>query len=272
MKQGANQPNTCIIVVGRNEEETIGTVIENVKTALDGNPHFIVVIDDGSTDRTAAVARKHADHTISREPYGLGYSMRQGYQFALTKGFKVIINIDADGQHDPRVLPKVIQHLQNGTSIVKGTRFHPDSQVVGEIPEDRLHMNRHFAKIISQLTGHQITDALCGLYGFKQYALKRLLPHLKSVGYGLCLEILIKRKYLIPDCIPFEIAHPAIYLQDTARHAIKYSDKGLAERKRRFDDHIEHVKTSLAYCSRMGWIPNSSNHAVIPLCEKATTA
>lgn len=246
--------NTCIVVVGWNEEEVVDKIIQGARESLGRHPHFILMVDDGSSDNTAAVAAVHADHVISREHRGLGYSVREGYQFALDNGFDLVINIDGDGQHDPAVLPAFMRHLQNGSAIIKGTRFHPESHVVGTIPEDRLRMNLHFARTVSKLTGFQITDALCGMYGFKRDALAVLMPHLQLDGYGLCLEILIKGKHVLPGHTPLEVAHPAIYRSDTRRHRVKYSDTGLADREQRFLDHEGHVATCLMYCRSMGWV------------------
>lgn len=239
--------DVCLCVTGRNEAESIGRVIHIIRQLPNSNRFFILAIDDGSTDNTAAVADEAgADHVISRPWRGLGYSVREGYQYAIDKAFDIIINVDADGQHDPGLIPQMVNHLQNGSSVVKCSRFHPLSSVIGTPPEDRLSLNKHFADVISQITNQTITDALCGMFGFKKHVLKVLLPHLKFDEYGLCLEILIKGHALL-HLLPLELPHPAIYLADTFRHARVYSQQGKEERNARFTLHEEHVRQALEY-------------------------
>jgi len=242
---------TCVVVVGKNEAESIQRVIKGTQDALADIPHFILAIDDGSIDQTAEIARVHAHHVISRPSKGLGWSVRQGYHFALDHGFDTIINIDADGQHDPALLPSMVQHLENGTDAVKCSRFHEHSAVIGETPVDRLEMNQHFAEVISEITGWNITDALCGLWGFKRPVLAQLMPHLRFKHYGLCIEMLIKMKHLVPDVSLVELPHPRIYLCDTTRHKTKYTSDGEAHRKRRFAHHQKHVAIALAHVEHM---------------------
>ena len=93
------------IVPALNEEETIVGVVEEIR-AID--PGFeILVIDDGSTDRTIAEAER-AGALVARLPYniGIGGAVQTGYQYARDNGFQVAVQIDGDGQHDPSELPE----------------------------------------------------------------------------------------------------------------------------------------------------------------------
>jgi len=252
--QHPNKGVVCLVVVGHNEEEAVPRVIAGIREVMASQPHHIIVISDGSTDNMAEKARQQADYVIEREHRGLGFSVREGFQYAHDHGFGIIINMDADGQHDPSVLGRFVPCLQNGSRVVKATRFHPESMVVGEIPKDRQILNQELAQQISGIVEYPVTDALCGMFGFKREVLTRLLPHLMFNGYGLCLEKIIKLSKLLPDVPPpREIVHPAIYLRDTTRHMEKYSETkaAVAERMRRLDMHRQHIQTALAYCENI---------------------
>src|SRR5688500_20213366 len=96
-----------IIIPAMNEEESIGKVITEVKSEL---PFVdVLVVNDGSTDSTAAVAAS-AGATVTSLPYnlGVGGAMRLGYRYAERNGYDIAIQIDADGQHDPRSVPALI--------------------------------------------------------------------------------------------------------------------------------------------------------------------
>jgi len=88
------------IVPALNEEEAVGRVIDEIR-AFD--PGFdIVVVDDGSTDRTAGVAADRGAHVL-RLPFnlGIGGAMQTGFRFAFEQGFDVAVQVDGDGQHRP---------------------------------------------------------------------------------------------------------------------------------------------------------------------------
>ena len=83
----------------------------------------VLVVDDGSTDRTAARAAA-AGALVARLPYnlGVGGAMRTGYRYARDHGYDVAIQIDADGQHDPRYVPKLVDALDDADLVI-GARF-----------------------------------------------------------------------------------------------------------------------------------------------------
>ncbi len=87
----------------------------------------ILVVDDGSTDDTAVRARG-AGATVISLPFnvGVGGAMRTAFLFAKREGYQAIVQVDADGQHDPADLQRVLDGL-SAADIVVGTRFHPES-------------------------------------------------------------------------------------------------------------------------------------------------
>jgi hypothetical protein len=111
------------IVPALNEEASVGAVIDEIQAAAPG--FDVVVVDDGSVDRTAAVARDHGA-IVLRLPYnvGIGGAVQTGHQYAAEHGYGISIQIDGDGQHDPREIAKLLAPLLAGDAdMVVGTRF-----------------------------------------------------------------------------------------------------------------------------------------------------
>ncbi|MCH9789154.1 MAG: glycosyltransferase family 2 protein [Actinomycetia bacterium] len=116
---------SLVAIPAWNEEASIVDVIMKVRTYQPGVD--ILVVDDGSTDDTAVRARG-AGATVISLPFnvGVGGAMRTAFLFAKREGYQAIVQVDADGQHDPADLQRVLDGLSEA-DIVVGTRFHPES-------------------------------------------------------------------------------------------------------------------------------------------------
>jgi glycosyltransferase involved in cell wall biosynthesis len=148
------------IVPAYNEEASIGRVIDEIR-ALEP-PFDIVVVDDGSVDRTAAVASERGTHVV-RLPFnlGIGGAMQTGYRFALERGYDLAVQIDGDGQHDPRELPKILEPVLDGRAdLVVGSRFTSDGAFRSSAPR-RIGI-RLFASVVSAVVGQRVTDTTSG--------------------------------------------------------------------------------------------------------------
>jgi glycosyltransferase involved in cell wall biosynthesis len=112
-----------VIIPAYNEERTIGSVIEEtiqIMGAL-GLPYEIIVVDDGSSDRTKEIANRYKAAVLSNgKNQGKGYALRKGFQHAQGD---IIVTIDVDGAHNPKEIPSLINPLFNGADIVAGSRF-----------------------------------------------------------------------------------------------------------------------------------------------------
>lgn len=119
---GLDDGRTLVIIPAYNEEASIGsTLAELARKKL---PEFdFLVVDDGSTDHTATIARD-AGSLVAELPInlGVGGAMRFGFKYAISKGYKAVIQVDADGQHDPSYIPELLAELAE-FDLVIGARF-----------------------------------------------------------------------------------------------------------------------------------------------------
>lgn len=113
--------DVLIVMPAFNEEEAVGDVVREVFAAVPGAG--CLVVDDGSRDATAAAAAA-AGAIVARLPFnlGVGGAMRFGFRHALLHGYRTVIQIDSDGQHNPADVPRLLEQLE-GADIVLGARF-----------------------------------------------------------------------------------------------------------------------------------------------------
>lgn len=149
-----------IIIPAYNEEGSIGKVIDDIRMKM---PEVdILVVNDGSLDNTSEVAREKGVSVLNL-PFnlGIGGAMQAGYKYAFEKNYDIAIQVDGDGQHDPREIPKLINILENDNfDMVIGSRFLGNSKFNSSI------MRRIgiliFSKVISIILGQKITDPTSG--------------------------------------------------------------------------------------------------------------
>lgn len=158
-----------VFIPALNEEEKIGSVITAVKTTYKdshkrGFKIQVLVVDDGCTDKTVEVARRAgADRIISHpQNLGLGAGTRSGMREAYKMGADIALKMDADFQHDPLDIEKVIEPIMlNRADLVFGSRFA--GKINYRMPIIRYVGNKTFTWLMRLLTGWKITDAQTGL-------------------------------------------------------------------------------------------------------------
>ncbi|MEO6822805.1 MAG: glycosyltransferase family 2 protein [Candidatus Nanopelagicales bacterium] len=116
-----SRPRRVLIVVPAfNEQGVVGDVVRELARTVD---HDVLVVDDGSADRTSQVATAAGARVLTL-PFniGVGGAMRTGFRYAVRKGYDGVVQVDADGQHDPAFVPELIDALA-GADVVIGARF-----------------------------------------------------------------------------------------------------------------------------------------------------
>jgi glycosyltransferase involved in cell wall biosynthesis len=148
------------IVPALNEEESVGRVIGEIRRF---DPGFdIVVVDDGSTDRTAGIAADQGAHVL-RLPFnlGIGGAVQTGYRFAFERGYDIAVQVDGDGQHDPAQLPAILAPVLAGEAdLCVGSRFAGGSGYQSSFAR-RVGI-RLFAAVVSMVVRQKVTDTTSG--------------------------------------------------------------------------------------------------------------
>lgn len=126
LETSPNAPRRPLIAIPAwNESGSVGDVVRHVKAAVP--EATVLVVNDGSTDNTEFRAREAGAETVSL-PFnvGVGGAMRTAFLYALREGHDALVQVDADGQHNPDEIRDLLSGLESA-DIVVGTRFHPDS-------------------------------------------------------------------------------------------------------------------------------------------------
>lgn len=170
-----------------NEQRTVGDVVMSVKAAL---PEArVVVIDDGSNDSTAARAQQ-AGAEVLRLPFnvGVGGAMRTAFLYAEQEGMAAVVQVDADGQHDPEEIPRLLDRLDEN-SIVIGARFAGRGSYPVHGP--RLWAMRLLAFALSRITGAKLTDSTSGFRASDRQAVGLFARHYPAEYLGDTVESLV---------------------------------------------------------------------------------
>ncbi len=192
-----------------NEEEQLSKILPKLKEITDS----IIVCDDGSTDKTSAIAKEFGAKVVRHEKnQGYGGAIRSIFQMASEINSDVLVTFDADGQHRIEDINKVLQPIKDEQSdIVIGSRFLNDNN---EVPGYR----KIGIKIITQVTNASIkkhfTDSQSGFRAYKKQVLENIV--LTEQGMGISTEILIKasqKNFRITE-IPIKI----LYEGNTSTH------------------------------------------------------
>lgn len=181
-----------VILPTYNEAANLPTIVDFLDGALRDMPHEIIVVDDNSPDGTWRVAEglsaKYASVRVIRRmgKRGLSSAVVDGFDMAV--GEKLVV-MDADGQHDPSLLPAVLGALEQGSDIAIGSRY-VDGGSVGDWVTDRRiisSLGTLFARLVSRVP---VSDPLGGFFALKRSLYRTVRPHLHPTGFKILLEIL----------------------------------------------------------------------------------
>ena len=167
-----------LMIPAWNEEESIRDVIEDARAHFEGAE--ILVVDDGSTDRTAALARQ-SGATVASLPFnqGVGAAHQTGYIYGLARGYEVCGQIDADGQHPAAELVPLVAGVNRGEAdLVVGSRFAEASGYRASFA--RRIGQRLFSLLVSTSTRQTFTDTTSGMRALNRKAMELFVVRYSS--------------------------------------------------------------------------------------------
>lgn len=199
----ADALRTLIIMPAWNEEEVIGGTLSELNRMM---PDIdLLVVNDGSTDNTSSIARAAGAFVIDL-PYnmGIGGALRTGYKFARRNDYDQAIQVDADGQHDPKGIRTVLAGLQD-VDISIGSRFAEADNYVVKGP--RKWAMVLLAWMFSTISGQKFTDATSGFRAANRRAINQYCEYLPAEYLGDCIDacVMAIRSGLTVKQVPVEM-------------------------------------------------------------------
>jgi len=183
-----NKPFVVACIPAKDEEKTISRVIVRTMEYVDK----VLVCDDGSSDMTAAIAEKLGVEII-RHAKNVGYGGALGSLFRGLHGINpdIIVTLDADGQHNPDDIPKIVEPILKGEADMSiGSRFQGEGGA--DIPWYRKIGIRALTRLANAVSYERLTDAQSGFRAYSREAVRLLVP--SEQGMGASTEILLKAK------------------------------------------------------------------------------
>jgi len=172
----------AVLIPAHNEAKTVGEIVREAKRHAD----LVLVVDDGSTDETGTIARKAGAKVVRNERnMGLGVALRKGFREALKYEWDVIVTLDADGQHDPKEIPKLVKEIEKGAEVVIGERDLSSYPFVKRLGNFFLNILTNF------LAGTNIGDTESGFRALRRDALELMLPEMRARHYEVASEMIL---------------------------------------------------------------------------------
>ena len=146
----------------------------------------VLVVDDGSTDRTPELLGKFPTVQVIRHEKNRGYGAGLDSAFARTleAGYDGLVTLDCDGQHEPSLIPEIAARLDEA-DIVSGSRYLQGVRPRAAPPEERRRINVEVTRWLNECLGLNLTDAFCGFKAYRASALARF--EITDVGYAMPL-------------------------------------------------------------------------------------
>jgi len=187
----------AVLIPAFNEAKTIGRVLRTLPTFVDA----VVVVDDGSSDETYAIARQY-EHRFPKflllrhsKNRGFGAALKTCYTHALRTSSDMLVVMGADGQMLPSELPTVLDPIVDGIAdVVNGDRSPSMFSARDNMPRDRFTLNRLITRLTSLVSGYNINDAECGYTAIRRECAAAIDWNGMTDGWGIGLERLVLLK------------------------------------------------------------------------------
>jgi len=193
-RRKTNWKKITILIPCYNEEKGIGKVIDGVpnkKLADMGYRTEIIVINNNSTDNTIKIAREKSYRIVSEKKQGKGNALRTGFK-NISSDTDYVVMLDGDNTYKSKEIPRFIEPLENDfCDIIVGSRLE------GKLNEDSLSFshraaNWFFTFLTRRLYLVNTTDICTGYFAWKKGVIDKLIPHIKSDGFGIEAEMITK--------------------------------------------------------------------------------
>jgi len=220
-------PNTRTVLTALpvfNEVRHVGPVLDEVLRYSQD----VLVVDDGSTDGTSELLAARNDLVTVRHPQNRGYgaALKTAFEYAQTHGYDVLVTIDCDGQHEPRLIPQLAAEVfadPNGpVDIVSGSRYLKTFDGDSRPPEDRRRINVEITAWLNRAFRLGITDAFCGFKAYRVAALSHL--NITELGYAMPLQLWVQAARYCLKIVEFPV--PLIYLDESRSFGGSLDDSG----------------------------------------------
>jgi dolichol-phosphate mannosyltransferase len=188
-----------------NEERHLEAVLREVRRYT---PE-ILVVNDGSTDRTPQILARQEGLRVVTHSHNRGYgaALISAFDYVLRHDFDVLVTMDCDGQHEPSRIAVLLEALHD-CDIVSGSRYLRDFRQDTLAPEDRRRINRQITQELNDRFGLHLTDAFCGFKAYRASALSRL--RITETGWGMPLQLWVQAALL--GLRVKEVGVPRLYL------------------------------------------------------------
>lgn len=195
-----------------NEESHLEGVLAEVRR-YSGD---ILVVNDGSSDRTAELLAAMPDIQVVTHSWNQGYgaALRSAFRYAVDHNYDVLVTIDCDGQHQPCLIPKLAAAVfppdSEPVDIVSGSRYLKDFEGDSLAPEDRRRINMTVTEILNEKLHLSLTDAFCGFKAYRVEALSKF--RITELGYAMPLQLWAQAVAAGMRIVEFPV--PRVYLDE----------------------------------------------------------
>ncbi len=204
-----------VVIPVLNEEKNLMLILKKIPGQIAGVLIDILIIDDGSTDRSGYIAKLNGCKIIEHKTrLGYGQSVIDGLSYAKNHNYDYVVKMDGDGQHEVDYLGTMIKILKRGgVDYIISSRYMRKIDRLSKPPLDRNLVNVMMTASINKITRRNLSDVFCGFFALTVPLIKKL--KLRTKNYGLELEMILKAHFSGADIL--EIPHPLIYTKGSSK-------------------------------------------------------
>jgi dolichol-phosphate mannosyltransferase len=185
---------TVVLIPTFQEADNVGPILRRVRDAMP--TASVLVIDDNSPDGTADLAvrvgEEIGDVEVLRRPgkAGLGRAYLAGYRWALDHGYEIVVDMDADGSHDPATIPELVAQVEEGADLAMGSRWIPGGSVPAGWPAHRRWLSQGGNRYAAVVLGIDVKDSTGGFRAYSAAMLAAVdIETVRANGYGFQIEM-----------------------------------------------------------------------------------